>query len=53
MKDDIPVIDLKILEKEKEKNFQQRLKFIDAYVEYVKKTPNKKWSAEQKRLINF
>jgi hypothetical protein len=53
MKEDFPVIDLKKLDKEKEKNFEQRLKFIDAYVEYVKRTPNKKWSKEQKKLINF
>jgi hypothetical protein len=53
MTNKLPVIDLKQLDKEKEKNFEQRLKFIDKYVEYIKKTSNKKWSKEQKKLINF
>jgi len=50
---DFPKIDLKRLDKEKEKNFKQRLEFIDKYVDYVKKTPNKKWSSEQKKIINL
>ena len=37
-------IDLEELEKEKQKNFQERLKFIDKYVEWLKKTPNDIWS---------
>jgi len=52
-KDILPIIDLKRLDLEKEKNFRQRLKFIDMYVEYIKKTPNKKWSKEQKKIINI
>jgi hypothetical protein len=48
----VPDVDLEELEKQKKKNFQQRLEFIDQYVEWLKKTPNKKWSKQQKKLIN-
>ncbi len=47
-----PKIDLKELHEIKEQNFRERLAFIDQYVEYVKKTPNKEWSRQQKNLIN-
>ncbi len=33
----IPKINLKELDKQKEKNFKDRLKFIDLYVDYLKK----------------
>ena len=46
-----PHIDLKELEKIKEENFRERLEFIDKYVEWLKKTPNKKWSSQQKKII--
>jgi hypothetical protein len=45
-------IDLEELEKDKKRNFQERLKFIDLYVEWLKKTPNKEWSRQQKELID-
>jgi len=48
----IPDIDLEELKKFKEKNFLDRLKFIDQYADWVKKTPNKKWSSEQKKIID-
>jgi len=48
----IPNVDLEELEKQKKRNFQQRLEFIDQYVEWLKKTPNKKWSKQQKKIIN-
>jgi len=48
----MPDIDLKELKKQKEENFRQRLEFIDKYVEWLKKTPNKKWSKQQKELID-
>jgi len=48
----IPEIDLKELEKLKEDNFRERLEFIDLYVEWVKKTSNKKWSSQQKDIID-
>ena len=44
-------VDLKELEKEKEKNFEERLKFIDFWTRYIKKNPGK-WSSQQKFLIN-
>jgi len=47
-----PDIDLKKLKKVKEDNFRERLEFIDRYVEWLKKTPNKKWSKQQKDLID-
>ena len=45
-------IDLDELRKEKERNFEERLKFIDLYVEWLKKTPNRVWSKKQKELID-
>jgi hypothetical protein len=47
-----PDIDLKELKKIKQENFRQRLEFIDKYVEWLKKNPNKKWSKQQKDLID-
>lgn len=43
--------DLKELEEEKKRNFKQRLEFIDMYVEWLKKTPNKVWSKQQNKLL--
>ncbi|HLD02999.1 MAG TPA: hypothetical protein VJC07_04835 [Candidatus Nanoarchaeia archaeon] len=48
----LPRIDLKELEKMKEKNFKERLEFIDLYVDWVKKTPNSQWSLQQKKIID-
>jgi len=48
-----PNIDLEELKKLKEDNFKERLEFIDKYVEWLKKTSNKKWSSEQKRIIDL
>lgn len=45
-----PDIDLKELKKQKEENFKDRLEFIKRYVEWLKKTPNKKWSSEQRDI---
>ena len=47
----LPKIDLKELVEEKKRNFQQRLEFIDWYAEWLKKTPNKKWSKAQKVVV--
>jgi len=47
-----PKVDLKELEKIKEDNFKERLKFIDQYSEWVKKNSNKKWSSQQKDLLS-
>jgi len=40
------------LEEEKKRNFEQRLKFIDMYTEWLKKTPNKVWSRQQNKFLN-
>lgn len=45
-----PDIDLKELKKQKEENFKERLEFIERYVEWLKKTPNKKWGSEQRDI---
>jgi len=47
-----PNINLKELDKFKKDNFRERLEFIDKYVDWLKKTQNKKWSSEQKNLID-
>lgn len=44
-------LDLEKLKKEKEKNFKERLKFIDLHVEHLKKTKNEVWSKEQKEFL--
>ena len=49
---DTPDIDLEELEKFKEKNFKQRLEFIEKYAEWVKKKSNKEWSSQQKEIID-
>lgn len=48
----IPKIDPEELEEMKRNNFKDNLDFIDLYAEWVKKTPNKRWSHEQKVLID-
>lgn len=48
----IPKIDPEELEEMKRNNFEDNLDFIDLYAEWVKKTPNKRWSHEQKVLID-
>lgn len=49
----LPKIDLKELEKEQERNSKERLKYIDMYTEWLKKTPNKKWSKEQQNILKI
>jgi hypothetical protein len=45
-------LNLKELEEDKKRNFEDRLKFIDMYVEWLRKTPNSVWSKQQKELID-
>lgn len=45
-------IDLKELNKFKEKNAKERLKFIDFWAEYVKSHKDKDWSKQQNIIIN-
>ena len=47
----LPNIDIKELKKMKENNFKDRLKFIEMYAEWLKKSPNKKWSSEHGNII--
>jgi hypothetical protein len=47
----VPKIDLEELRKLKEDNFKDRLKFIDEYVKWLKKSPNKQRGSEQKEII--
>jgi len=48
----LPKIDLKELEIQKEKNRRERLAFVKLYAEWVKKHNNDKWSKAQKELID-
>ena len=47
----LPRVNIKELKKMKEDNFKERLRFIDSYSEWLKKTSNKEFSKEQKKLI--
>lgn len=47
----LPDIDLEELEKSIEQNRKERIEFIHKYTEWLKKTPNKKWSSQQKDII--
>jgi hypothetical protein len=43
---------VKALKKRKKQNLLDNLRYIDLYVEYIKKTPNKVWSRRQNKFIN-
>ena len=45
-------LDLKELEADKKRNFEERLRFIDLYVEWLKKTPNAVWSKQQRDIVD-
>lgn len=40
------------LEKEKENNFKERLRFIDFWANYIKTHSDEIWSAQQNVVIN-
>lgn len=44
--------DLDKLEKEKQENFKERLKFIDYWVNYIKNHSDREWGSQQNKLIN-
>ena len=44
-------IDLKKLEEAKRKNFEERIGFIEEYAEWIKRTPNKVWSKQQREIV--
>lgn len=48
----IPDIDIEELKEEKRKNFNERLKFIDIWVEYIKTHEDWEWSKQQSAFIN-
>ena len=45
-------VDLTELERQRKLNFQERLEFIDEYVNWLKKTPNDVWSRQQNTIID-
>lgn len=45
-------IDLKELKEFKRKNAEERLRFIDYWVDYMKKYPDKVWSKAQNIVID-
>jgi hypothetical protein len=45
-------VNFKELEEENKKNFEERLKFIDFWANYVKTHSDKEWSSQQKVLID-
>jgi len=47
----LPKVDLKQLEEQKKHNFKERLQFIEWYAAWVRRTPNKEWSKQQKDII--
>jgi len=45
-------IDLKELKEEMKRNKEQRLEFVRLYANWLKKTPNKVWSRQQKKFLD-
>lgn len=45
-------INLKGLEEDKKRNFHERLRFIDSWVEYIKSHSDRDWSKQQKTMID-
>ena len=45
-------IDLKQLERQKQANFQERLKFIDFWVGYIKTHSDREWSIQQNIIVD-
>ncbi len=43
---------LKEFEEDRKRNFEERLKFIEFWVNYMKSVPNEKWGAEQKKVVD-
>lgn len=48
----VPDFNLEEIEKSTKQNSKERLEFAKFYAEWVKKTPNKVWSSQQKKLID-
>jgi len=45
-------LNLKELDDDRARNFEERLKFIDLYVEWLKRTPNEVWSKQQRAIVD-
>jgi len=45
-------IDAKQLERQKQANFQERLKFIDFWVGYIKTHSDREWSIQQNIIVD-
>ncbi len=45
-------INLEELEKEKQKNFEERLAFVELWANYIKNNSDEVWSEQQNLLIN-
>ncbi len=48
----LPKINVEELRKAQEENFEERLKFVKTYAEWMKRTPNRIWSKQHKELID-
>lgn len=48
----ISKINLKKIKKDIEKNEKERLKFIDEYVKWLKRTPNEIWSKVHSKFLS-
>lgn len=44
--------DLLELKEEMKLNKKQRIEFVRQYAEWLKKTPNKKWSSQHKKFLD-
>jgi hypothetical protein len=44
--------DLKALRKKRRRNREERLAFLEMYVEWLKRTPNKVWSKQHAAFID-
>ncbi|MFW5946349.1 MAG: hypothetical protein ACOCTN_05710 [Candidatus Natronoplasma sp.] len=40
------------IEEDRKKNLEERLRFIEEYARWVKRTPNEVWSEQQKEMID-
>ena len=47
-----PEVDIDKLKEFKEKNFRERIKFIEMYAEWMKNHPDKVWSRQHNKFIN-
>ncbi len=46
------MINLSNVEEDRKKNFEQRLRYVEEYADWMKNTPNEIWSKQQKEMID-